>query len=103
MSSLRDKLDVEILDYRPKAAGTMFGFADIKLSFNSGCVVEVFDCALHKKESDRWVNLPSKQFKKRDGSNGYSKLVIFDPSLMAAFQSTVFERLEQYVEGGHRG
>ena len=57
-------MDVICTKYVHIPNGTFVGFADFFLPDKG---IEILSCTLHKKDSRRWINLPSKSF--MDGNN----------------------------------
>jgi hypothetical protein len=62
-------------NFKHYTKNTLLGFFDLELP--SGMILR--GCTLHhKSDLDRWwVSLPSKDFKKDDGTTGYSAIVEF--------------------------
>lgn len=86
-------IDVRIRDFRPLEKGTMIGFSDLLIVADSFAFA-LNDCAVHEKNGRLWVNLPARQYKKRDGSTGYAPLVeIINEEARQLFQNAVVKEL----------
>lgn len=59
--------------FKPYQKKTLMGFIDIEAP--SGLIIH--GCTLHQKNGSRWIGLPSKQFKKNDGSTGWTPVIEF--------------------------
>jgi hypothetical protein len=94
-------VEVAIEDLRPHQKGSMVAFLDVTASMG-GARVRLNDCVLHERGEDTWVNLPSKSYKKRDGSQGYAPLVVLDEETLSAFQQATIRAVESYQPGGAR-
>lgn len=87
------EMSVRCLAFRPMAKGSMVGFCDLELGHGSMRFI-LRDCVAHEKGDDAWVNLPSKQYRKADGTNGYSPL--FEAHPRQAFQTAALAAIEAF-------
>lgn len=78
-------LTVECLKLMPIDKGCLKAFADFTVKVGR-VELTLIDCGVFQKDDKNWVNLPSKQFTKRDGTTGYSNPVTFDQLTMTNFQ-----------------
>ena len=86
---------VEILEFRPVSKGYLLGFVTVKL-LTMG--MEIRDIALFEKGGGKWVNLPRKEYQKRDGTKGWTELMRFtERSTHEKFQQEVLDALETHL------
>jgi hypothetical protein len=75
-----------ILNFKPFEKNTLRGFFDLELP--SGMILA--GCALHLKNDQWWVGLPSKPYTAADGTQSWTKIVDFrDAKTRNRFQETV--------------
>lgn len=67
-------MDIECKNFRPIKGGNFLGFADLILK---DLGIELFGCTLYEKDSRRWVNLPTRSYKNKEGVEKYSQIVRF--------------------------
>lgn len=68
-------MNIEIISFASYQKNTTLqGFLAIRLT-ESG--LEIKDIALHKKNGNRWLQLPAKPYKKLDGGKGWSYILNF--------------------------
>jgi hypothetical protein len=92
------EVDVEILSFRSKESNTLIGFGDFQLTLSDESTITFYDCPIHERsEADRWINLPSVEYKDKEGKKTYKPLIKLDPSLKAAFDREAFNQLELHV------
>ena len=90
-------MPIECTGFRKFERGTLLGFADYLLS-SAG--IEIKECSVHEKNGHRWVNPPSKQYEKPDGTKGYSPLIRFsDDKRYQAFQKEALLAVEKHLQG----
>ena len=83
---------VEILNFKKFEKGSLQGFFTVRLPKIS---LEIRGCSLHSKDGKHWVNLPSKPYKKEDGTEGWSYIVRWvDKKVYDRFQQEVLEALQ---------
>jgi hypothetical protein len=77
-----------VTDLRPVTAASVRGF--IKVSIGDTCTIDGFK--LMETNGNRWLAVPSRSYKKRDGSTAYADLVEF-ASVQAKrlFEGTVLD------------
>jgi hypothetical protein len=66
-------MNIEITSFDPCSGTTLQGFLVVRLE--SG--LEIRDIALHQKNGKRWLQLPAKPYKKKDGGKGWSYILSF--------------------------
>jgi hypothetical protein len=82
--------------FKPYQKNTLMGFIDIEAP--SGLIIH--GCTLHQKNGSRWVGLPSKQFKKDDGSSGWTPVIEFATRDAAdRFRDAVLEAFDNFHVG----
>ena len=67
-------MDIKIISFDPYSGKTMIGFLAVRLP---DVGLEIRDIALHKKNGKRWLQLPVKPYKKKDGGKGWSYILNF--------------------------
>lgn len=67
MPTSTTEIPFAVSDWKPMVKGALRGFFNLELP--SGMVIH--NCMLMEKAGTQWVNLPSKEFTKRDGSRGW--------------------------------
>jgi hypothetical protein len=88
-------MGIEVKSFRKFQKGTLLGFGTI---FLSGAGLEIRDVSLHTKDGQKWVAMPSKQYKGEDGSTKYAPLVkIPDKTRWAKFQQEAVGALEEHL------
>lgn len=65
---------IECIRYKPINHGYFQGYADF-LFPEIG--IEIYGCTLHKKESKRWINLPIRADRNKDGTYTFAHIVKF--------------------------
>ena len=89
-------MPVECTGFRKFEKGTLLGFGDLLLP---GVGIEIKECSIHEKNGKRWVNPPSKQYEKPDGTKGYSPLIRFaDDKRYQAFQKEALAAGAKHIE-----
>ena len=62
---------------------------------------EIRDICLHLKNGERWLGMPSKQYKNKEGEEKWIPLVRFpDKDKWYAFQKATLDALDKYQGGG---
>ncbi len=85
---------VEILRWK-SFKNTLRGFFNIHMT-NIG--LEIRDCTLHEKNGEKWVHLPSRPFKKEDGTMGNAYIVKFtENDRREEFQKATLEALDRRI------
>ena len=86
---------IQCTEFRQFIKGTLLGFADLLLP-DAG--IEIRECSIHEKGGHRWVNLPSKQYEKPDGTKAYSPLIRFpDENRYKAFQRETLKAVNEHI------
>jgi hypothetical protein len=71
----------------------------MSLTLPSGIVIH--GCGLHRRSDAQWIQLPAKEYKKRDGSIGYSPLVEFaSPEAKRRFDTAALEAVDRLFMAG---
>lgn len=65
---------IEIISFNSYRKNTLEGFLVVRL-IESG--LEIRDIALHQKNGNRWLQLPAKPYRKKDGGKGWSYILSF--------------------------
>jgi hypothetical protein len=65
---------IECLRYISINKGTLLGYADLWVEKMG---IEIFGCSLHQKDGRRWVNLPSREYKDKNGETKYQSIIRF--------------------------
>jgi hypothetical protein len=87
----------KVSNFRAHAKESLVGFLDLTLP--SGMILH--DCALFKKNGKRWIGLPCKSYKKRDGSTGWSALIEFtDNAVYGRFRDAALAAFDEFQKGG---
>jgi hypothetical protein len=87
-------MNIEITSFRPLEKNTLRGFLTIRLS-DVGLVVK--DVCLHEKNGKRWLQLPSKPYKKTDGGQAWAYILEFEKSHYWVFQDAGLSALDAYL------
>ena len=83
---------IEIVDFRPMDKNTLRGFVTIRMTQIG---LEIRDVALHEKNGQRWIQLPSRPYTGRDGTTKYSYILDFyDKPMRDRFTAAVLKALE---------
>lgn len=67
-------MQIECVNFRAINVGNFLGFADFYLSEYG---IEIHGCTLYKKDDRRWINLPTRTYKSKDGQERYAQVVRF--------------------------
>lgn len=67
-------MTIECTRYHPVNKGSLLGYADL---FSPKMGLEITGCTLHQKDGRKWVNLPQKEYKDKDGTTKYSYVIKF--------------------------
>jgi hypothetical protein len=86
---------IEIVHFRKFEKNTLQGFLEVKLP-TSGIIVR--DIAVHWKNDNRWLSMPSRSYQKQDGETAFVPLVAFsDKKRWYRFQNLTFAALDEYI------
>jgi hypothetical protein len=92
-----EAMALEIISFKPFVKNTLQGFATVRMS-NIG--LEIRDVCLHQKDGKRWLQLPSKAYKK-NGKTAWSYILDFyDKTRGEQFQKSALEALDRFIAGG---
>jgi len=85
-------MNIEIISFTPyRNKSTLQGFLAVRLTETG---LEIRDIALHRKDSNLWLQLPAKPYKKPDGSKGWSYILNFqEKKHFNKFQEVVLKAL----------
>ena len=87
---------VLVSNWKVREKGVLRGF--LSLTLPSGLVLNNY--ALCEKEGKRWIGLPSRQYKKADGSPAYMPLVEFaTKEVRERFQLAALRAVERFTSG----
>lgn len=67
-------MSIEVMKFKPYVKGPMRGFFDIYVEKQG---LEIFGCSLFSKGAQKWVNLPSREWKDESGETKYLSVVRF--------------------------
>jgi hypothetical protein len=86
---------IEILEFRSiDKGGALVGSLTVKL-VKIG--MEIRNVTLFSKGGARWINLPQKEYTKKDGTRGYQELVRFtEKTVQEQFKDEVLAALDEY-------
>jgi len=88
---------IDVTEFREHESGTLRGFLTIRMSQIG---LEIRGVGLHEKGGSRWFSMPSKPFRKKDGSQGFSNMIEFyDKSREAQFRKAALDALDRYEAG----
>ena len=86
---------IEITKYKPIDKGTIFASFDIKIpKWGNFFIREIL---YFKKENQRWISFPSKQYEKEGEKKYYPYNGFDDGAMTKAFQDKVFDALDKYI------
>jgi hypothetical protein len=92
--------DIVVVDWKPYEKGYLRGFLDISLART----LRLNGLKLFEKEGRRWINWPSKEYSKKDGSKGYAPVVEFDSEeIERAHNTAVVSALDRYFKENANG
>jgi DNA-binding cell septation regulator SpoVG len=70
------------------------------LSLTLPSEIVIHNCALHQKGDARWIELPSRQYKKEDGTLAYSPLIEFaNDDSRRRFQAAALAAVDRFMKG----
>ena len=67
-------MKIEILKYRAHSKNTLQAFLDLLITPGG---IEIRDATLHDKSGKRWIGLPAREYKDKDGKQAWAKTVAF--------------------------
>jgi hypothetical protein len=94
-------MGVKVTNFRKFEKNSLRGFLSIHLT---GVGLEIRDATYHKKGRKRWIGLPAKPYKDKEGETKYAYIVKFvDKDRWQEFQKYALEALDEYLaeKGGH--
>lgn len=88
--------ELSVTNWKACEKNTLRGFFSINLP--SGLTIN--NCALHqKKEASKWIGLPSRRYRKDDGSTGYSPVIEFsNDDARWRFQAAALAAVDRFME-----
>lgn len=85
-------MNIEIIGFAPCTKNTLQGFLAIRL-IETG--LEIRDIALHRKDGNRWLQLPAKPYTKKNGRQGWTYILNFhEKKHFTIFQEVVLKALD---------
>jgi hypothetical protein len=88
---------ISIADFKKYEKHTLHGFLSVRTT--DGLVIK--EVCLHEKNGRRWLSMPARQFKRDDGSVGWTPMVEFaDDAARARFQASALAALDAYLTMG---
>jgi hypothetical protein len=97
--------NITVAKYKPHENGCLRGFLDLSIApASSSPGLRIYDCKLFQKNGERWIKLPDREYKKRDGSKAYAPVVEFESGdLEREFQRAALDALDRFLEEGGDG
>lgn len=91
-------MQIECVSFREINAGNFVGFADLYLNEFG---LELYGCTLYKKDEKRWINLPTRSYKSKDGQDRYSQVVRFrEQSAYRDFCTLAKQAIDAFISKG---
>lgn len=88
-------MKIECISYRPVTKGSFIGFCDFHLLDYS---MEIRGCTLYSKDDKRWINLPTRAYKNKEGQDKYSQIVRFrDQTEYQEFCASAKEAVDAFI------
>ncbi len=87
---------IEILEYKQLNKGVLQGVLNIKIPKWGNFIIK--EISYFKKDSARWISLPSRMYEK-EGKNKYYHFNMFEePKMLEAFGKKILEALDEYIQ-----
>ena len=67
-------MSIECMAYKAHESGSLQGFANLWIPKMG---LEIYGCTLNMKDGKRWLSLPSKEYKNKDGETKYQPILRF--------------------------
>ena len=85
-------MSIECIRYKEHNGNNLIGFCDF---FVPKMGLEIYGCQHHQKGNQEWVNLPSKEYQKPDGTKGYAPVIRFrEKSHIVAFGQACLDAIK---------
>jgi hypothetical protein len=86
---------ITITEWRSYEKNTLRGFFTVMLP--SGLIIH--DCTLHERGGERWISLPSREWKDAQGKRQFAAFLTFvDRETGDRFRDQVLAALDRYME-----
>lgn len=82
-------MKVDVSNWKPNQNNTLRGFIAIKIG-----AMTVYDCQVHQKDNNYWVNYPSKKYTD-NGQPKYFELVKFEKEVKEKIRVAVIELMKK--------
>jgi hypothetical protein len=87
---------IECLEFRSYVKGSMLGFANFYVPKMG---LEIYGCSLWQKDGSRWVNLPSREYKDKEGNTKFSPALRFrDKEHYEGFINAAKEAIDVWIK-----
>lgn len=88
-------MKIECISYRPAQKGSFTGFCDLFIVDHG---LEIRGCTLYTKDDKRWINLPTRAYKNKEGQDKFSQIVRFrEPQVYQEFCAAAKEAVDAFV------
>ena len=88
-------MTIEIIKYKPHQKGALLGFVDFYVPKMG---LEIYGSSIYQKDGRKWVNLPTKEYKNKDGENKWSFVVRFrEKEHSTAFSKAILEAVDRWI------
>ncbi len=85
---------MQCINWRPIEKNTLRGLATLQLA--SGLII--VDATLHEKNGSRWVSMPGKPWKDKDGSTKYAQVIDFiDKETRDRFSRAAVQAIDRFT------
>jgi len=85
-------MNLELIKYKAYKSGSLEGFADFRLT---DVCLEIYGAMLFEKDGKRWILLPQKEYRKKNGGRAWQTLLKFtDAEAYHDFQKSALKQLE---------
>lgn len=88
-------MTVECMEFKSHNNGNLLGFANFWIPKMG---MEIYGCSLHQKGDQRWVNLPSREYKDKEGMTKYMPVIRFrDKEHYNAFIDACKRAIDEWI------
>jgi len=93
-------MSIECMEFKSYESGALQGFANFRMTLNSGMAFELFGCGVFMKDGKRWVGMPSREYQDRE-TNEKKYISIFrfcDKSHTESFCKAALQSMDTWCD-----
>lgn len=86
---------MEIQNYKPIGKGCLVGKFDLEIKEWGGLIIH--ECMVFKKNNQRWISLPSREFQSKDGLKKHFNLIKFNAEVFKRLEKSALSLLDKVI------